>query len=458
MKVLILAGGSGTRLWPLSRKNFPKQFLKIGDDKSLLQHTVERVKDIVNDEDILVITNKDYKFHIKTELKNIPEENIILEPEAKNTAPAIALAIKYCLDKLHCSEDETILVLPSDHIIKPKEKFKNYIKAAVDLANYYIITFGIKPEKPETGYGYIKIGEKIKDTFFKVDKFTEKPDFETAKKYIEDGSYYWNSGMFMFIIKTIKEEFEKYSPEISKIFSKTFEDAINSFYSIPNISIDYEIIEKSDKVITTPLDIKWSDVGSWDSLAEILEKDDFGNVKVGDTLTFDTKNSFIIGDKRVIATIGLEDIIVVETDDAILIAKKGETQKVKNIVEHLSKKGRKEATEHTTVYRPWGSYTVLEVDQRYKIKKIVVNPGQKLSLQMHHHRSEHWVVVKGTAKVTIGDKEIFLHENESTYVPKSTPHRLENVGKIPLEIIEVQNGEYIEEDDIIRFDDAYGRQ
>lgn len=458
MKVLILAGGSGTRLWPLSRKNYPKQFLKIGDDKSLLQQTVERVKNLVEDKDILVITNKDYKFHIKAELKKIPEENIILEPEAKNTAPAIALGIKYCLDKLQCSEDEIILVLPSDHIIKPKEKFEDYIKSALDLAKSHIITFGIKPTKPETGYGYIKIGEKIKDNFFKVDKFTEKPDLETAKKYIGSGDYFWNSGMFMFSIKTIKEEFEKYSPEISKILSQTFEESANNFSKMPNISIDYEIIEKSDKVITTPLDIHWSDVGSWDALDEILEKDSFGNTKVGDVLTFDTKNTFIVGNKRVIVSLGLEDLIIAETDDAILIAKKGETQKVKNVVENLSKIGRKEAIEHTTVYRPWGSYTLLESGERYKIKKIVVNPGQKLSLQMHHHRSEHWIVVRGTAKVTIGNKEIFLHENESTYVPKSTPHRLENIGKIPLEIIEVQNGEYIEEDDIIRFDDVYGRQ
>ncbi|MDP3013308.1 MAG: mannose-1-phosphate guanylyltransferase/mannose-6-phosphate isomerase, partial [Candidatus Subteraquimicrobiales bacterium] len=297
-----------------------------------------------------------------------------------------------------------------------------------------------------------------KMNFFKVERFTEKPDVKTADRYINEGNYYWNSGMFAFSIGTMVEEFKKYAPEINKIAEMDFEGMTANFNQMPDISIDYAIMEKSDKVVMLPLDLYWNDIGSWDSLYDVLDKDENGNIKMGDILTLDTKNTLIIGNKRLISTIGLEDCLIVETDDAILIAKKGEAQKVRDVVNKLKNENRKEADEHVTTYRPWGSYTVLEEGPRYKIKRIVVNPQEKLSLQMHYHRSEHWVVVKGAAKVTIGDKEIYIHENESAYVPKSTSHRLENPGNDLLEIIEVQNGDYVGEDDIVRFEDVYGRE
>ena len=462
MKAIILAGGSGTRLWPLSRKNYPKQFLKLNGDKSLLQQTAERLLQAVRPEDIIVVTNNDYKFHVQSDLNSlplpIPVSNIILEPVSRNTAPAIALGIKYCMEKLGCHEGEVIFISPSDHVIKPLERFVEYIGISEKIAKEgYIVTFGIKPERPETGYGYIKAGKSIGIAGYNVQEFTEKPNSETAKRYLAEGNYFWNSGMFAFTISTILKEFENHTPAIKKMIDGSFDDMIANFSEMPDISIDYAIAEKSEKVAILPVDIYWNDIGSWDSLYDVLDKDENGNAQKGDILALDTKNTLIIGNKRFISTIGLEDCLIVETDDAILITKRGETQKVKDIVNKLKEDNRREMEEHTTTYRPWGNYTVLEEGQRYKIKRIVVKPNEKLSLQMHHHRSEHWVVVKGTAKATIDDREIVIHENESAYVPKSTLHRLENPGKVPLEIIEVQNGEYVGEDDIERVDDKYGR-
>ncbi|MFH0933258.1 MAG: mannose-1-phosphate guanylyltransferase/mannose-6-phosphate isomerase [Nitrospirota bacterium] len=477
MKAIILAGGSGTRLWPLSRKNYPKQFLKLNGSKSLLQQTVERLMGVLLPNDIIIMTNNNYKFHVKSELNSLPitcsspSPHIILEPESRNTAPAIALGVKYCLEKLGCMEEEVLFISPCDHIIKPAEQFWTYVRQAEEMAKEgHVVTFGVKPTRPETGYGYMKVSSQSTthgqssasgggsgQNFFKVEKFTEKPDIETAKRYLEKGNYYWNSGIFAFTIGLIKEEFMNYVPEIGNAFDMSFEELRAKFTELPNISFDYAILERSDRVVTLPLDIYWNDIGSWDALFEILDKDENGNVRTGDVITMDTKESMIIGDKRLIATIGLQNSLIVETGDAILIAKRGHAQKVKDIVERLKLEDRKEVSEHVTTYRPWGSYTVLEEGERYKIKRVVVNPGERLSLQKHYHRSEHWVVVKGTAKVTIGDKEIFTHENESAYVPKSTLHRLENPGKVPLEIIEVQNGEYVGEDDIVRIEDHYGR-
>ena len=467
MKALVLAGGSGTRLWPLSRKNYPKQFLKLGNKGSLLQDTVERLLRVFSEDDIVVMTNNEYKFHVLSDLnssfgKPSASHNIILEPVGRNTGPAIALGMKYCMEKLGCGEDEVIFISPADHIIRPPEKFAEYIKRAEEIARRnYIVTFGIKPTRPETGYGYIKAQGKAQSagdvSYFMAEKFTEKPDLETAGRYINEGNYYWNSGMFAFRIGTMMEEFGRHTPEIREMLEMGLDEMRANFNKMPNISIDYAVAERSDRIAVLPLDIYWNDIGSWDSLYDVADKDEMGNVKIGDIIGIDTKDTLIMSNKRLVATIGLEDCLIIDTDDAVLIAKKGETQKVREIVTRLTEAKRKEASDHITTYRPWGSYTILEEAERYKIKRIVVNPAARLSLQMHYHRSEHWVVVKGAAKVTIGDNETVIHENESVYVPKSTLHRLENPGRVPLEIIEVQNGEYVGEDDIMRVDDIYGR-
>ncbi|OAG28273.1 mannose-1-phosphate guanylyltransferase/mannose-6-phosphate isomerase [Thermodesulfatator autotrophicus] len=462
MKAIVLAGGSGTRLWPLSRKDYPKQFLKLNGDKSLLRQTVDRLLHFLEPQDILILTCEDYKFHVKAHLNDISGYQLLCEPLARNTGPAIAYGFKYALEHWGISPDEPVLICPSDHLIEPKNVFAQTVEKATKVAqDGFLVTFGITPTRPETGYGYIKQGKVLEESpvfsAYEVARFTEKPDLNTAKKYLEEGGYYWNAGIFLFTPEVFSKELASCAPDIFALYEQDFSSLTANFADMPDISIDYALMEKSSRVAVVPLSLYWNDIGSWDALFDVLNKDSSGNAKTGRVITIDTENSMILGQKRLIATIGLEDHLVVETPDAILIVKKGEAQKVSNLVKQLKSEGYPEALEHVTTYRPWGSYTVLEEGPRYKIKRIVVNPGERLSLQMHYHRSEHWVVVRGTARVQIDDEEYFLHENESVFVPKSTKHRLENPGKIPLEIIEVQNGEYLGEDDIVRFDDVYGR-
>ncbi len=471
MKIIpvILCGGSGTRLWPLSRKSHPKQFLSLTSEKSLFQETLIRSSK-VTDESPTIITGNDYRFLAAEQIAEVGlvAGNIILEPIQRNTAPAIAAAAIQAMKQSN-SETPLLLILPADHNIKDTEAFEQAVqKAAAAAKNGKLVTFGITPDRPETGYGYIRAEQnKNTRTDRKVEEFVEKPNLDTAKKYVKSGNYYWNSGMFLFRADTYIEELTKFSPEMSQACEEAVQYGVNdldflrldsrAFSSAPDDSIDYAVMEKSNNVVVVPMDAHWSDVGSWNSLSEIMDKDDNGNYSSGDTLLVKTKNSIVHSQKRLIATIGLDNITVIETPDAILVAKNSETQNVKAVVEHLKSNERSIATSHKLTYRPWGKYDSVDSGSRFQVKRITVKPGEVLSLQKHFHRSEHWIVVSGIAEVTRDDEVFMVPENESAYIPRGAIHRLSNPGKIPLELIEVQSGSYLGEDDIVRIEDNYGR-
>ncbi len=457
MKIIILAGGKGTRLWPMSRKTFPKQFIPIKGE-TLFRQTVNRCLMFEEPKNIFISTNQDYFSHVEENLREtgIKKKNIIVEPLPKNTGPAIFFALRKMKNEFKVKNDELVFVCPSDHFISPESNFIEDVLKAKEVSSLgYIATFGIKPTSPEVGYGYIgakktflRVGEN-KMEYYRVEKFVEKPRIDKARLLVKSGRYYWNSGMFLFPLGLMLEEFQKNAQNIVS--------NINNFNEIESISIDNAVIEKSSRVATVPAKFRWSDIGSWESFHETQEKDKEGNVIIGNVLARDIGNSLVVGSSRLVACFGLKDITIIETGDAVFVAPKNRSQEVKSLVETLEKGNKREASEGLKTNRPWGGYMVLEEGEGYKIKKIVVNPKKRLSLQAHKFRSEHWVVVKGKAKVTINGKEDILKKGESSFVPKKVKHRLENPSQTPLEIIEVQNGSYLGEDDIVRFEDDHGR-
>jgi len=470
---VIMAGGSGTRFWPLSRQLFPKQLLKIIGDETLIQQTMRRVVNATPPEHVMISTNPGQAESIRVQLsewKDALKDNFVLEPEGRNTAPAIALV---ALELVRRDPHAVMLVVPADHIVKGQRDFDQAVALAASLAlDGVLVTFGIKPIRPETGYGYIKPAKQTvlaKRGTLKghpVARFVEKPNAAKAAQYLKAGDYYWNSGMFIWRAATILDEIRRHQPVLGRGIEKirllieqgATKAAIDEEYrTLPSVSIDNGVMEKSDKAAMVPVSFSWSDVGSWGSLDEVAAKDKAGNVVMGRVVDIDSQRSVVYGDRRVVATIGLTEMVVVDTPDATLVCPKSRAQDVKKVVEILKQQGAPEHLEHLTVQRPWGSYTVLEEGPGYKVKRVTVSAGGRLSLQLHHKRSEHWVVIAGTARVTRGDEVFDLHVGQSTGIPVETKHRLENPGQDTLHIIEVQNGPYLGEDDIVRFKDDYGR-
>ncbi|MBL4680941.1 MAG: mannose-1-phosphate guanylyltransferase/mannose-6-phosphate isomerase [Pseudomonadales bacterium] len=461
---VILSGGSGTRLWPLSRKQYPKQLISLVNETTMLQDTLLRT-DGFDASDPLIICNEDHRFLVAEQILQLNKKaaSIVLEPCGRNTAPAIAVAALMQEDP-----DSILLVLSADHVIMDVDQFQTILREGVIQAELdMMVVFGVVPNGPETCYGYIQAGELLGETSRRVDSFVEKPDLATAEKYLAEGNYFWNGGMFMFKAGRFIDELKTHHPEMLKYcqlaldksetdldFTRLDKDA---FEKCPSDSIDYAVMEHTKKAVVIPMDVGWSDVGSWSSLWDVSEKDSEGNRFVGDVLSTDSSNNYVYSRNRLVALVGMEDTVVVDTQDAILIASKDKVQEVKDIVSQLNKLNRSETENHRQVYRPWGYYDSIDVDEGFQVKRITVNPGATLSLQKHHHRAEHWIVVSGTAEVTCGDKVFMVSKNESTYIPIGEKHRLSNPGKIPLKLIEVQSGDYLGEDDIVRFDDVYGR-
>lgn len=471
---IILSGGAGSRLWPLSRELHPKQFLPLVGNQTMLQCTVSRLQGLVDVQPPVIVCNEAHRFIVAEQLRSpdIGPATIILEPCGRNTAPAVAIAALYALDQ---GTDPLLLVLPADHLIQDVEGFHRAIEAAVQIADQgKLVTFGVVANSPETGYGYIKANKKSpypgpcgECKGFAVDEFVEKPNLDTAQKYIQSGEYYWNSGMFLFRASRFIEELQRFEPEMLEYCRLSLVETTKDvdflrlgqepFCACPAESIDYAVMEKTENAVVVPLQAGWSDIGSWSALWEVQDKDCNGNVLIGDVLAHDTAGSYLHATNRLVATLGVEDLIIVETADAVLVANKDHVQDVKGIVDHLKQHKRDETLLHRWVSRPWGSYERIDSGERFQVKRITVNPGACLSLQKHYHRAEHWVVVKGTAQITCGDKVLLLAENQSTYIPPGEIHRLENPGRIILEMIEVQSGSYLGEDDIVRYEDNYGR-
>ncbi|MCV0396053.1 MAG: mannose-1-phosphate guanylyltransferase/mannose-6-phosphate isomerase [Rhizobiaceae bacterium] len=463
---VIMAGGSGTRLWPLSRQLYPKQFHALTGGLSLLQETVARLEGL-DAAHPLPICNEEHRFIVAEQLREIGhgEAAILLEPVGRNTAPAIALA---ALHATRLGDDPLLLVLAADHAIGNVAAFRAAVETASLIArDGYLVTFGIVPDRPETGFGYIERGAPLQHGGHAVASFAEKPDGPTAEAYLAGGKHFWNSGMFMFRAGRYLKELERHRPDIARAcraamaetrpdlqFVRVDEEA---FRACPSDSIDYAVMEKTDRAAMVPLDAGWNDVGSWSALRDIMPRDDNGNVLIGDVVALSSRDNLVHGDDRLVALLGVSDLVVVDTKDALLVAHRDAVQQVKDVVDLIRSQGRTEHVSHRKVYRPWGSYDSVDFGDRYQVKRITVSPGAKLSLQMHHHRAEHWVVVRGTARVYRGDEVIMLSENQSTYIPLGEVHALENPGKIALELIEVQSGSYLGEDDIVRLEDRYGR-
>jgi mannose-1-phosphate guanylyltransferase len=475
---VILSGGVGSRLWPVSREAHPKPFMRLADGESLLQKTFLRAAALPGVQEILTVTNRELYFKTADEYRPVNRSGValgyILEPFGRNTAAAIAAAA-LDLSATH-GDDALMLALAADHLITDTQAFEAAVRIAADLARQgHLVTFGIRPEHPETGFGYIEAASEALPPSglggFKVQRFVEKPDLDRAREYLASGRHFWNSGMFCLRVGTLLEELKRHAPDVLQTVDRAVECARKSsgdglrtlefdaasFDAVPDISIDYALMEKSAHVAVVPCDIGWSDIGSWNALSELTVPDAAGNRIEGEALLHDTRNCYIHSPQRLTAAVGLDDLIIVDTSDALLVAHKDRTQDVRHIARQLKESGHSTHQHHVTVHRPWGTYTVLEEGERFKIKRIVVKPGASLSLQMHHHRSEHWIVVNGMARVTNGDNVLFLNTNESTFIPAGHLHRLENPGVIDLVMIEVQSGDYLGEDDIVRFEDCYGR-